>query len=162
MSSVNERRENGDGSYSANVALTDVDGFVQVDLRDHGMVGTSPLFTKGYTAQAAGHAAVSIRDTANYDIVVDTALLTGEKMIVVTTTLNQPLTLTAYAEGTGYTFAIMATKGSITTGAVVVTSATSVDWGALKAPAPKIRLRLAAGTAPTSGSVSSYIEGVQA
>lgn len=159
MASQYERRENGDGTYSVNTAITDADGVLPIDLRDHGMNELNPLVVRNYSTVATGHSAATIRDTAGLDVVVDVSKMTGEKQIIVNTTLNQPVTMTAYAEGTGYTFAILGTGKAFSTGAGIMTSA---ELPGLKGSSPKIRIRLACATAPTTGSVSTFIEGVQA
>lgn len=159
MSNYYQRRENGDGTYSENVALTDSDAVLPVDLKYHGVSETDPLVVRNYSSVAQGHNAATIRDTAGLDVVVDVSKMTGEKQIIINTTLNQPVTMTAYAEGTGYTFAILGTGKAFSTGAGIMTS---TELPGLKGSSPKIRIRLACATAPTTGSVSTYIEGVQA
>jgi hypothetical protein len=46
MSSIYERRDNGDGSYSTNTAITDSDAIIPVDLKYHGMNGQDPLIVQ--------------------------------------------------------------------------------------------------------------------
>jgi len=146
MASFSELRDNGDGTYSLLVEITDAQHVQQVS-------------QKKTVAQVAVHSAASIRDTANLDIVVDVSQLSGEKVIVVSTTLNQTVNITAYAEGNGYTFAILGLAKGFSSGAGILTS---IDLPGLKAPIQKIRIRAACPTAPTTGSLNTYVEGVQA
>jgi hypothetical protein len=160
MAGYQERRENGDGTYSVNTALTDSDSIIPVDLRDHGMNPLNPLVVKGYTAQVIAHSGVNLRDIANNDIVIDVSQLSGEKALIVNSTLNQAIDVTLFAEAANYTFAILGSPKNLLAGGIGVY--TSSDWSGLKTPIQKLRVRIKAATAPTTGSVTTLIEGVQA
>jgi hypothetical protein len=159
MSSIYERRENGDGTVSQNVAVTDSDAVLPIDLRDHGMNELNPLVTKSYVSTVTAHNGASIRDTNISEIVVDVSKMTGEKLVVVSTTLNQAVTVTLYAESSLYAYASAGAKAGMTSGAQIMHSN---EFGALKGPIQKLKIRVVAAAAPTSGSISTYVEGVQA
>lgn len=147
-----------DGNLGVNTRESEI--MQGVDLQDHMIPSTNPIPVKGHSAMVQGHSGVAIRDTTSMnDLVLDVTQLTGEKQIIISSTLNQNVNLTAYAEGNGYGFAIMGTPKTISSGATIMTSN---EWGALKGSFPKIRLRLQAVTSPTTGTISSFIEGVQA
>jgi hypothetical protein len=159
MAGFYERRENGDGTVSQNVAVTDSDAVLPIDLRYHGMDPLNPLVTKGYVTQVQAHNATTIRDLANSDVSVDVSTISGEKFVIVNSSLNQAVDVTLYAEGTGYTFASMGASKNLAAGGIGLY--TSADWPALKAPLQKIRIRMKASVAPTTGSIGATIEGVQ-
>jgi hypothetical protein len=146
-----------DGNLGVNTAESEI--MQGVDLQDHMIPATNPIPVKGYSAQVMAQTGVNVRDTNNQEVLVDVSALTGEKLIVITSTLNQPVTMTAFIEGNGYTYVSGGSKAVLTNSPAV---ATSVDIPALKAPVQKLRIRIKADTAPTSGSVTVYIEGVQA
>jgi hypothetical protein len=110
-------------------------------------------------AQIPLHNASAIRDTANSEISVDVSLISGEKHIIVNSSLNQAVDITPYAEGVGYTFAGMGASKNVAAGGIAIY--TSADFPALKSALQKIRIRVKAATAPTTGSINTAIEGVQ-
>jgi hypothetical protein len=141
------------------VSIEDGGAAVQVDLQYHAIAGTNAIPVKGYAAQVPAQSGVAIRDTVLNEILVDVSALTGEKLIVLTTTLNQSVNLYVYAEGPGYTYASVGTRNGIASGATVISS---TDFGALRGPIQKLRIRVQATTAPTAGTISIFVEGVQA
>lgn len=147
MAGYNELRDNGDGTYSLLVEITDAAHVQQVS-------------QKKTTATLTAHSAVSVRDTANNEVLVDVVDVTGEKLVVINSTLNQAVDISLFAEGTGYTYITLgAAKNIAINGTGVISSG---DIPGLRAPISKLRVRAKATVAPTTGNLSIYVEGVQA
>jgi hypothetical protein len=148
--------------YDKNGRQLDFDEMDGIDIQDHMITEDNPVPTKKPYLAVTGHNAVAIRDTANSDVTVDVSKILGEKVVVVTNTTNQQINVNVYAKGTNYSYALAlgATAQAIAAGAAIVLS--SNQFAFLKSPVPQLIIRASAATAPTSGSISTFVEGVQA
>lgn len=106
------------------------------------------------------HNGIAIIDTANYDQVVDVSDM-ERKSIFIVNLLNQQVTVTVYAMSQTGSFSV--TLGTKTVAASTSGVITSSDSGmaALAEPCQRLKIRIAAAVAPTSGTITSYVEGSQ-
>lgn len=102
-----------------------------------------------------GHQAVSITDTGNHDVVVDVSDLT-KKNIIIAHTLDQPVDVKLYTESDNYSYVYMGVLEGLESTQVI----TSKDMNGLDGPLQKIRISVSAKTAPTTGEVSTWVEGL--
>lgn len=109
------------------------------------------------TSQIIGHNAVAIRNTSNNDVDVDVTLVPGLKALIVSNTTDQQASVLIYAKSANYSFAAMGAAKTVNAGAAFMFS--DSDFSGLRLPLQKITVRISFTAAPTSGSVSSYIEG---
>lgn len=117
--------------------------------------------TSRKTQEVVGHNAVAITTTANNDSAnIDTSGMTGRKAVLVNNTLNQSVTISVIARTSTQSFGTILGSKSIAAATTGVVSA--ADIAALIEPWPIIQIRAVCATAPTSGSLSTVLEGVQA
>jgi hypothetical protein len=128
--------------------------FVPVD--ESGNIGMQ--LTGRKAIEIVMHNGLAIVDTANYDVVIDVSAY-DRKNIFIVNLLNQSVTVQVF---------ILALTGTsnVSLGTKVIASGTSgmitqVDFTAMLEPTQRYRVRLFCTVAPTSGTVTTYLEGSQ-
>ncbi|RUS42276.1 hypothetical protein [Cohnella sp. AR92] len=107
--------------------------------------------------QLIGHNAVAIRNTSPNDVDVDVLQIPGLKALIISNTTDQQATVIIYAKASNYSFAGMGGSKTVNAGSAFMFS--DADFTGLRMPLQKLTVRVSFATAPTSGSVSSFIEG---
>ena len=107
--------------------------------------------------------AVAITDTANHDSeIIDVSGISGKKYIFINNSLNQIITVTLIVYGSAGVVGVAVAPQKPTVGIDSTVILTSADIKELAEPLQRVKIRVACSTAPTSGSVYAYLEGVQA
>lgn len=114
------------------------------------------VITGKKTQQILGHIGLAITDTSNHDVDVNVSALPGMKALVVTNTTNQTVNINLYAKASNYLFASM---GSVTVAAGGTGLYTDTNFAGLRTPLQTITIRAYFSTAPSSGTISTFIEG---
>lgn len=140
MSSYLGRSENSDSTHSQNVRL------------------------KGrIVKQKMVHNAVAFLDTNFNDITVDTSEFIGDKLLIVKNTTGQSCNVTLYGnlEGSNQTYASFGSAYVVSGNGAASVLGRNVFGAALAGPVLSITVRVKFDTAPTSGSVTTALMGVE-
>ena len=131
--------DNGDGSYSAAIKLT----------------GRK-------VEEIILHNVLAIRDTANHNSsYIDISNLSGKKYLHITNDLDQSVDVTLLIATAGTTdFALVAGQTKTITAGTWDT-VTAADIRELAEPLQQLSVRLKCSIAPTTGTVTVFLEGVQ-
>lgn len=137
-----------------------------MDVNGNPVSSANPLDIKqtGRNAQEVlFHNALAITDTANKDVNppsgIDISTISGRKAIMVYSTLNQAVTISILVRNKAGLAIIAGSKNIASQTYAVITSS---DVTALADPWQNITLRAACATAPTSGTLTTFLQGVQA
>lgn len=113
--------------------------------------------------EALYHNALAITDTANKDVAapagVDIAAISGRKTLMVFNTLNQPVIVSVLVKNAS---GATANAGSKTIPATSFGVVTAIDVPGLADAWASITVRAQCNTAPTGGSLTINLQGVQA
>lgn len=106
-----------------------------------------------------GSNSLSITDTSNHDsATMDISSIGGRKCILVQNNLNQQVTISLIAGNSAWTATTIAGSKQIAANAVGIIAVSDIPL--LEEPVQKVAIRAQCNTAPTTGSLSAWIEGV--